>query len=65
MSRRMGAGAIRALVNARSLQLDCARVLHESLLLPVLAYGGRKERSRICAVQIDKFRGLLVISCAG
>ena len=30
------AGAIRSLVNARSLQLECARVLHESLLVPVL-----------------------------
>ena len=27
--------AIRSLVNARDLQLDCARVLHETLLVPV------------------------------
>ena len=27
------------LVNARDLSLDCARVLHESLLVPVLMYG--------------------------
>ena len=46
------AGAIRSLVNARSLQLECARVLHESLLVPVLTYGGEtmiwreKERSK-------------------
>ena len=33
------AGAIRSLVNARSLQRECARVLHESLLVPVLTYG--------------------------
>ena len=32
-------GAIRYLVNARSLQLECSRVLHESLLMPVLTYG--------------------------
>ena len=29
------------LVNARSLRLQCARVLHESLLVPVLAYSKR------------------------
>ena len=43
------AGAIRCLVNARDLQLECARVLHE----PVLMYGSEamlwkeKERSRV------------------
>ena len=31
--------AIRCLVNARSLQLVFARVLRESLLVPVLTYG--------------------------
>ena len=38
-SRRRVVGAIRSLVNARSLQLEGARVLHESLLVPVLKYG--------------------------
>ena len=38
-SGRRVAGAIRSLVNTRSLQLECARVLHESLLVPVLMYG--------------------------
>ena len=33
------AGAIRSLVNAWSLQLECARLLHESLLVPVLTCG--------------------------
>ena len=33
------AGAIRSLLNARDLQLECAIVLHETLLLPVLTYG--------------------------
>ena len=28
-----------SLVNARNLQLECARVLHETLLVPVLIYG--------------------------
>ena len=31
--------AIRSLVNARDLQLECARVLHETLLVPVIMYG--------------------------
>ena len=29
------------LVNARGLQLECARVLHESLKVPVLTYGSK------------------------
>ena len=32
------AGAIKFLVNARVLQLDYARVLHETLLVPILMY---------------------------
>ena len=61
------AGAIRSLVNARSLLLKCARVLHESLLVLVLTYGSKtmiwreKERSMIGAVQMDNLRGLLGI----
>ena len=39
-SGRRVAGAIRFLINARNLQLQCARVLHESLLVPVLMYDG-------------------------
>ena len=66
-SGRRVAGAIRSLVNARSLQLECARVLHESLLVPVLTYGSEariwreEERSRIRVVQTDNLRGLLGI----
>ena len=36
-------GAIRSLVNARDLQLECARVLHEILHVPVLMYGRRRD----------------------
>ena len=32
------AAAIRSLVNTRDLQLQCARILHETLLVPVLIY---------------------------
>ena len=63
-SGRRVAGAIRSLVNARDLQIKCARVLHETLLVPVLVYGSEimlwkeKERFRFRAVQIN-LRGLL------
>ena len=39
MSGRRVAGTIGSLVNARDLQLECARVLHETLLVAVLTYG--------------------------
>ena len=59
------AGAIRSLVNAMDLQLECAILLHEVLLVPVLMYGNEtmlwKEKSRVRAVQMDKLRGLLGI----
>ena len=64
-SRRRVAGAIKSLVNARKLQLECARVLQESMLVPVLTYGSEtmiwKERSRIRAVQMNNLRCLLGI----
>ena len=37
-SGRRVAGAIISLVNARSLQLECARILDESLLVPFFTY---------------------------
>ena len=57
-SGRRVAGAIRSLVNGRSLQLESARVLYESLRVPFLTYGSEtmiwreKEKSKIRAVQI-------------
>ena len=58
-------GAFRSLVNGRGLQIECARVLHESLLVPVLMYGSEtaiwKEGSRIRNVHMDNLRGLLGI----
>ena len=49
------------------MKLKCARVLQETLLVPVLMYGSdtmlwkEKERSRIRAIQMDSLRGLLGI----
>ena len=66
-SGRIVAGAIKFLVNARDLQLECAGDLHETFLVPVITYGSEtilwkeKERSRIRAVQIDNLRGLLLV----
>ena len=63
---RRVADAIRSLVNARDLQLQCARILHEILFVPVLKFGSetmlwKEERFRIRAVQMDNLRGLLGI----
>ena len=64
-SERRVEGAIRSLVKARGMQLECARALNESLLVPVLMYGSetliwrKKERSRIRTVHVDNLRGLL------
>ena len=50
------AGTIRSLVNGRSLHLECARVLQESLLVHFLTYGSEtkiwreEEKARIRAV---------------
>ena len=61
----VSACAIRSLVNAISLQLQCVKVLNESLLVPVLTYGSEtmiwreKERARIRAEKMDNVRGLL------
>ena len=51
MSGRRVAGAIKSLVNANDLQLECARVLREILLIPVPMHGSeimmlKEERSR-------------------
>ena len=49
-SGRRAAGAIRSLVNARDLQLKCAKVLHETFFVSVLMYGSEtmswKENKR-------------------
>ena len=59
MSGRRVSGAIRSVVNARGLQLKCARVLHETLLVPVLMYGSEtmiwKEEERGTDGQNKKF----------
>ena len=41
-SRKRVAGTIRSLVNAGNLQIECARVLHETLIVPVLTYDSEK-----------------------
>ena len=66
-SGRRVADGIRSLVNARDLQIECAKMLHETLLMSILSYGGEsmlwkeKERSRIKTVQMDILRGLVGI----
>ena len=66
-SGRKVAGAIRSLVKFMDIQLECARFLHETLLVPVIMYGSetmlweKKERSRVRPVQMDNLRGLFGI----
>ena len=65
-SVRRVAGGIRSLFNVQSLQLECTKVFHESLLVPVLKYGNEtmiwwEDRSTIRAVHMDNFRGMLGI----
>ena len=66
-SGRRVVGAIRSPVNNMGLQLECSRVFHETLLVPILMYGSEtmlwkeKERSGIRDVQMDNLRGLLGI----
>ena len=61
-SGRRVSGAIRSVVNARDLQLECASLLYETLLVPLFMYGSdtvlwrEKEISRIRAVQVDNLR---------
>ena len=55
------------LSNAIDLQLECAKVLNETLLVPVLMHGSetiiwnQKEMSRIRAVPMDNRKDLLNI----
>ena len=67
VSGRKVRGAIRSLVKARSLQLECASVLHEGLLELVLLYGSEamiwreKERSRIRVMLRDNLINFVVV----
>ena len=45
-SERRDAGLIKSLVNVRNLQIECARGLYESLLVPVFTYGSETEIRR-------------------
>ena len=64
---RKMAGAIRSLVNVKGMSVECARILHESILVPTLVYGSEtmvwkeRDRRRVGAVQMDNLRGMLGI----
>ena len=66
-----GLQVLLGLVNARGVDLECASVLHEILLVPVLMYGSErniwkeKQRSRIRIVQMNNLRCLLGITRMG
>src|SRR5678815_1751450 len=56
---------IRDRVDVKGLSLECARVLHEGMLLPVLMYSSetmvwkKGYRSKVQCVQMDNLRGVL------
>src|SRR5678815_2338385 len=62
---RKVAGAIKSFMNVKGLSLECARVLHEGMLLLVLLYSSetmvwnKKYRSKVQRVQMDNLRGML------
>ena len=62
---RKMAGAIKTLVNAKGLDIECTRVLHEAMLVQALMYGSevmvweKKYRTKVQAVQMDNLRGML------
>ena len=63
-SGRRAAGAIRSLVNARYFQLEGARILNETMLIPVLMYGSEtmlreEERYVTRAIKMNNLRGML------
>ena len=58
-SGRKFASTIMCLGSARDLQLKCARVLHETLLVPVLIHDSEKIYGKV--VQMNSLRGLLGI----
>ena len=63
-NERMVAGAIRYLVNARDLKIEWARILYETLLVPVLTYGsdtmfGMKRR----ALELGLCRWTTSVAC--
>ena len=63
VSGRRVTAAIRSLVNAMDLQLECARVFNETLLVPVRKYSSEtmlwtEKITSIRVVQMDNFRGL-------
>jgi hypothetical protein len=62
---RRVAGAITTMGNAKNLNLECLKRLHECMLVPVLMFGSevmvwsQKNISRVQAVQMDNLRGVL------
>src|SRR5678815_5825754 len=64
---RKVAGAIKSLVNVKGLRLECARVLHEGMLLPVLLYSSETmvwNKKYLSLIHISEPTRLLSISYA-
>ena len=65
MNGRKVAGAIKSLVDVKRLSLECASVLREGMLLPVLMYSSesrvwnKRYRSKVQCIQMTNLRGVL------
>ena len=63
-SGRKAEGDIRSLVNARGLQFECARMLHEGLFVTVLFHRNKrmirreKDRSRFLGLRLYRWTTL-------
>ena len=52
---RRVSGTIRSLVNAKDLQTECARVLYETLLVPVHMYGNETMLWRDLELELHRW----------
>ena len=69
-NRRRVSGAIRTLVNDRGLQFECARILHETFLVPVLMYDGEtmiwKEKEKFMSLwRMDRVPNARIMEFCG
>jgi hypothetical protein len=68
MKGRNVCGAIKKLVNQKSLSLECARALHEGVLVPTLLYSNEtltvyeRDVSRLQAVEMSLLRNMIGVT---
>ena len=60
---RRVADAIKFLVNAKSLQLECIRVLHKTLVMPVIMYGRDNDMEEERGLGLGLYRWTTLEEC--